>query len=86
MLEYIQKNNKRFQLLFDDFGAETASELWDMVAEDEMRNVQINLAEYSDTKTLVKAWNKFIKIDGLYEKSSGFYSVINPKYKVTAVT
>ncbi len=85
MMDYIQKNSKRFQILFDDYGVDNNDELYDMLAEDELRNFQLGLVEYSDTKTVVKAWNKFIKIDGLYEKSSGFYSVINPKYKVTQV-
>ena len=56
----------------------------DMLLKDEIRNMQISLAEVIGVENFVKLWNSIIKIDGTYYKNGKniFYAIINPNYKV----
>ena len=53
---------------------------------EEVRNLQIDLAEKFGVENFVKAWNKaFPNVHGTYNKRENFWCVINTKYKVTKV-
>ena len=51
----------------------------------EIRNWQIELTQASDVVTFVTGWNKYIGIDGLYERESKFYAIINTSITSTPV-
>lgn len=92
---YINKKDKSFFSILQDYGMEVFSssevesnhfeQLFDMMKDQEARNWQIEIAQYSNGKVFIEAWNKFTNVHGLYDKSSNFYSVINTKYKITKV-
>jgi hypothetical protein len=83
LLTFIEKGDKGFKRIHEDFGTESVDELAYMLGASEARNFQIEVSEYSSTKIFVAAWNKTMKnIHGLFEKQTGFYSVINTNYKV----
>ena len=51
-----------------------------------IRNFQIELAQKFNTEDFVKAWNKFVKIDGTFQKQPNgdvWYAVINTDIKVS---
>lgn len=53
--------------------------------EQELRNWQIELAQASTPTDLISGWNKYIKISGLYEPVSQFYSIIDTSVVATPV-
>lgn len=69
-----------------DIHAGMFSELYDTMAQTEVRNFQIEIAQNFNAEILTKAWNKvFPKIHGLKNSDFGFFVVINTKYKLEAV-
>lgn len=91
LMKYLNKVNDEFWYLLSDYVEVSDqgevrdyhfSEIYRMVGTEEIRNFQIELAQASSVKDLVEGWNRYIKIDGLYEPVSQFYSVIN--YNVVA--
>ena len=50
----------------------------------EIRNLQVELATVIGVESFVKLWNKIIRIDGTYHSNGPdiWYAIINPKYKV----
>ncbi len=95
IFKYILKKDSDFWYILTDYGMEISEpedvddyhlrELWDSMKTTEARNFQIEIVQNSSVEPFVEAWNKFTKVHGLYEKESGFYSVINTKYKLTKV-
>lgn len=86
MLNYISKSESNLKNILDDYGVSSFDELYiEYMQEEEARNFQIEIAQYSNTDIFVKAWNKFIKIHGLYDKQKGWYCVINTNYKINKV-
>lgn len=69
----------------DDVNIGIISDLYHMMKTSEIRNWQIELAEASGVDIFVSSWNKYIRIDGLYEEQSDFYAIINTDVKVTPV-
>jgi len=64
--------------------------LADYLLNEEVRNLQTDLASKFNVTDFVKLWNKHIKIDGTYVDRGGdigmWYAIINPKYKLTKET
>ncbi len=50
--------------------------------EEEIRNLQIELAQRFGVENFVKVWNKEMDIDGTYDNETGFYAVINTDINV----
>ena len=58
----------------------------DHIKTTEIRNLQIELAQRFDVKSLVKAWNEEIEdIDGTYHSETDIYCIINTDIKVVPV-
>ena len=87
--------HEEFWYLLTDYGIEVMEQddveehhllqLFNMMAREEIRNFQIELAEASDIQLFVNAWNTHIGIVGLYEEVSKFYSIIDTTIRVTPV-
>jgi hypothetical protein len=94
IIEHLHKNDPDFWYIFSDYvGVADHDEvedyhydgLWDAMRSTEARNWQIEMTQATNVDNFVTAWNKYTKIHGLYESFTGFYSVINTRYKVTKV-
>ena len=68
----------------EDIEKEHIKELASKIANDDVRNFQITLAETYGVEIFVELWNKYIKKDGTYQKQNRdiWYAVINPAIKV----
>ena len=54
------------------------------IKDDEVRNFQTDMASKFGTEVFVDAWNRFYPtIHGTYNNDTGFYAIINTKYKLT---
>jgi hypothetical protein len=55
-------------------------------SDNEVRNLQVDLAEKFGVKMFVKSWNKHLSnIHGTFQKNEGIWCVINTKYKVNKI-
>lgn len=68
----------------DDIDESSYSNVADAIGNEEVRNLQVELARIIGVESFVKLWNKIIKIDGTYHRNGSdvWYAVINPKYKL----
>ncbi len=94
LCRYLNKDDENFWMILTDYGIEVydSSEakqyhfqkLYQFMKDEEIRNVQIELAQYcADPMYLISNWNVCLShIHGLYEKNTGFYSVIRDNYRV----
>jgi hypothetical protein len=59
-------------------------EVAELISDEEIRNLQVDLARIIGVESFVKLWNKIIKIDGTYHRNGSdvWYAVINPKYNL----
>ena len=60
------------------------------IKQEQVRNFQVELAQKFGTENFVKAWNKYIKLDGTFrvqDKSTNniWYYVINIDIKLTKI-
>jgi len=94
-------DNEPLYYYITDFGVEAnepediedymLEELAENIIDEEIRNLQIDLAQKFDhhLKEFVHLWNKIIKIDGTKMDRGGvighWFCIINPKYKLTKV-
>ena len=95
LIRHLSKTSEDFWYLLTDYGIELAeptdmmdyhmTELFDMMKMNEIRNWQLELALASDVNAFVAGWNKFIKIDGIYETDTKFYAIINTDITATPV-
>ena len=88
-------DEEEFYYLITDYGVEVHNpedvnenyikELVNLIKNEEVRNFQIDLSDRFGVKQFVDIWNKITKIDGTFQKQNGsvWYSVINPKIKLT---
>ena len=65
-------------------------QLYNNIKEEQIRNFQIELAQKFGTENFVKAWNKYLKIDGTFQvqdKSTNniWYAIINTDIKLTKI-
>ena len=61
----------------------------DYVLENEVRNLQIELAEVAGVLNFANAWNKVIDIDGTYAKQNDdevWFAIINPSHNIVRIT
>jgi hypothetical protein len=96
LITYLSQNNENFWYKFSDYGIEVAEpedveeyhseELYHHMRTQMVRDWQIELTQASDVITFVTGWNKFIPIDGLFERESMFYAIINTDIVATPVT
>jgi len=64
-------------------------ELAEHIIDDEVRNLQIELAEHFGVEHMVRAWNKFTDIDGTYNMNRDdemWIAIINPNIRIQKVT
>jgi hypothetical protein len=95
LIHHLSKTSEDFWYLLTDYGIELAeptdmmdyhvAELFDMMKMNEIRNWQLELALASNVNAFVAGWNKFIKIDGIYETDTKFYAIINTAITATPV-
>lgn len=96
LTEELNRTNEDFWYIYSDYGIEVAEpedvenhhhfQLQEMMMNEQIRNWQIEMAQNAvNIEIFVRAWNKHIKIDGLFENESQFYSIINTSVKVTPV-
>ena len=94
LIQELNKRDSDFWYLFTDFGMEVQGpeeveqyhcvELAYALGNDELRNMQITLAERSNVELFVALWNKiFPNVHGLYNEE--FYAIINTGYKLSKV-
>ena len=93
LIQELNKRDSDFWYLFTDFGMDVeqdtverhhCSELAIALGDDELRNMQITLAERSNVEASVTLWNDiFPEVHGLYNEE--FYAIINTNYKLTKV-
>ena len=93
LIQELNKRDSDFWYLFTDFGMDVeqdtveeyhCSELAQALGDDELRNMQITLAERSNVELFVQLWNKiFPNVHGLYDDE--FYAILNTNYKLTKV-
>lgn len=93
LIQELNKHNSDFWYLFTDFGMDVeqdtvekhhCNELALALGDDELRNMQITLAERSNVELFVQLWNKiFPNVHGLYNDE--FYAIINTNYKLSKV-
>lgn len=68
----------------EDVGHEELAFLAQKVMEEEVRNFQISMAQDYGVENFVEAWNKVFPDNfGTYNKENDFYTIINPKLKLT---
>jgi hypothetical protein len=94
LMKYLNEVNEDFWYKISDYIEVTGPEdvedyhfniLYDMMKTQEIRNWQLEMSQASSTIDLVTGWNKYIPIDGLYERVSKFYSIINTNVDVKPV-
>lgn len=92
IIKYMHEKDEDFWYIFSDYCGATEPEdvddymyecLWDAMGAQQASDWQIEMCQAGNAKDFITAWNKFTKIHGLYELSSGFFSIINTKYKLT---
>jgi hypothetical protein len=96
LITYLSQNNEDFWYIFSDYGIEVtepedveeyhSEELYHHMRPQMVRDWQIELTQASDVITFVTGWNKFIPIDGLFERETMFYAIINTDITATPVT
>lgn len=93
---YILNNNEDFWYKISDYVYVTnrndvsenkIREMFDIMKSQQLRNWQTEIAmSISDDMDLfVHAWNKFIRIDAMYDPNTEYYSVIQTNVQVTPV-
>lgn len=95
LIQHLSNNSEDFWYVYSDYGIEVAeptdvrphhaAQLFDKMKMSEIRNWQIELVQASDVNLFVTGWNKYIKIDGIYETDSKFYAIINTNIVATPV-
>jgi hypothetical protein len=95
LITYLSQNNDDFWYIYSDYGIEVAEpedveeyhseELYQHMRTQMARDWQLELTQASDVITFVTAWNKFIPIDGIFERETMFYAIINTDIVATPV-
>ena len=94
LFTYLNEVNEDFWYMISDYTEVSGPDeitnahlrkLFMLTSVGEIRNWQIELAQASSTVDLVTGWNKYINIDGVYEKKSNFYAIINTSIVATPV-
>jgi hypothetical protein len=97
LMKYLHSlDNEPLWYLLTDYGFEVYKpedvedwhflELYKKMKTEHIRNFQIELAQKFNTEDFVKAWNKFVKIDGTFQKQPNgdvWYAIINTDIKIS---